>query len=291
MTGTAFNPQGLGWRRDMPDNRDLTCEHPSVIPLIKRLKKFAKSLPVRIDLRSDEDGEYLLQADDQGSRNNSSTHACLGLIEYFNRRCLGIADRGSALFVYEMTRRMTRSVPNGDVCIRSTFKTLKRFGAPPHWMCNDTLKGQDPLFDNGLMGFTKDLEDLLYFRVWTEGCKEEALHRVKRFLAAGFPVVFGFAVPNSLSLDQVIMCRPGYDSYFGGQAVLAVGYDDERLSSEGAILVRSSWGSQWGDNGFGWLPYSFIKENLAADFWSAVKPAWVSHMPDEPPSSNRPKIS
>ena len=52
----------------------------------------------------------------------------------------------------------------------------------------------------------------------------------------------------------------------GGQALLAVGYDDRWLrSSRGAILVRSSWGTGWGQQGYGWLPYAFIEEQLAVD--------------------------
>jgi hypothetical protein len=41
--------------------------------------------------------------------------------------------------------------------------------------------------------------------------------------------------------------------------VVAVGYDDRRLpGNQGAILIRSSWGTQWGQSGYGWLPYSFV---------------------------------
>jgi len=50
----------------------------------------------------------------------------------------------------------------------------------------------------------------------------------------------------------------------GGHAVLAVGYDDERK----ALLVRNSWGSQWGIEGYFWLPYEFVtKPNMSADYW------------------------
>ena len=68
-----------------------------------------------------------------------------------------------------------------------------------------------------------------------------------------------------------------FDDIRGGQAVTAVGYDDNRRirSDRGAILFRSSWGSQWGDDGFGWLPYSYVREQLAADFWTVIKPSWL----------------
>jgi C1A family cysteine protease len=41
------------------------------------------------------------------------------------------------------------------------------------------------------------------------------------------------------------------------------------------MLLRSSWGSQWGDNGNGWLPAAFIRKQLARDFWSIVSDDWM----------------
>ena len=35
---------------------------------------------------------------------------------------------------------------------------------------------------------------------------------------------------------------------------MAVGYDDDR----GVFIIRNSWGSNWGDNGYFYMPYEFI---------------------------------
>jgi C1A family cysteine protease len=85
----------------------------------------------------------------------------------------------------------------------------------------------------------------------------------------------GFSVPRSITQDSQILFRPSFDSYRGGQTVLAVGYDDARLpSGRGAVLVRNSWGTQWGESGYGWLPYSLISENQATNFWTTVSTTW-----------------
>ena len=105
----------------------------------------------------------------------------------------------------------------------------------------------------------------------------DTLQAVKAFLAAGFPCTCGFPVPDSLTHEADIPYRPTFDAIVGGQAVVVVGYDDRWLrGSRGALLVRSSWGSQWGEAGYGWLPYAYVEENLAIDFWTLVHPAWIA---------------
>jgi C1A family cysteine protease len=96
------------------------------------------------------------------------------------------------------------------------------------------------------------------------------------FLAAGFPVAFGFSVPTSLSADPHIPYRPQLDSVRGGQAAVAVGYQNHRFGrGQHALFIRTSWGSQWGDNGNGWLPMAFVRERLARDFWTLISEPWL----------------
>jgi C1A family cysteine protease len=57
------------------------------------------------------------------------------------------------------------------------------------------------------------------------------------------------------------------EEWVGAHAVCAVGYDDQ----EKRLLVRNSWGSDWGMGGYFTMPYSYLNSDLSRDFWTIRK--------------------
>ena len=279
---SAFVPQGMGWQPEIPDARDYTYRHPEVLPLLQRLNPSKrKMLPDAVDLRRDGEVDHFTQPKDQGPINSSSAFAVLSLVEYFERRIRGCVFEGSELFLHKVTRnRIARQLPvagNGGTDLRTTLKVLVQFGVPPaeYWpyeidKCND----EPTAF---VYGLAKPFSDLRYFHLDEPNSNGETTWTtLKSFLAAGFPVLFGFSVPSSISTEANIPYRRDYDSPRGGQVVVAVGYKNNHFGPrQDAVLVRSSWGRQWGANGNGWLHVAFIRNQIARDFWTVVREGWL----------------
>lgn len=101
----------------------------------------------------------------------------------------------------------------------------------------------------------------------TRYCKltlDNGLADLKLSLSKGFPVVFGIMVPKSFYLtpaNGVFTLPPPNEIRLGGHALLAVGYDDEKQH----FIVRNSWGEEFGDKGYCYIPYDFITGKYQAN--------------------------
>jgi len=95
------------------------------------------------------------------------------------------------------------------------------------------------------------------------------LETMKGYLAAGNPFVIGITVYEEFESDGAARTgdipMPGQNSQLlGGHALIVVGYDD----STQRFKFRNSWGTGWGNNGYGTLPYKYLLDpSLTSDTW------------------------
>jgi len=282
-------PIGLGWLRDLPDFRDYTPEHETIKPQLEAIGAAdaeAVKLPASVDLR-----QYCSPIENQGPLGSCSANATVGLVEYYERRQHGRFIDASSLFLYKATRDLLHWTGDTGAYLRSTIGALTLFGVPPeeHWPYNIASFDVEP--PSFCYSFAENYKATSYYRLDSLGTSPATLlTRIKTNLAQGLPPVFGFTVYDSISQAATTGHVPypaAGDRVIGGHAMLVVGYDNNLkitnttsgATSTGAIIVRNSWGTTWGDHGYGALPYDYVTHGLAVDFWSLVKAGWTDTSP------------
>jgi C1A family cysteine protease len=286
---------GFGWLPDRPDVRDHTPETPKwsapetqqevqlqLDQLGVRAPREPGSLPASVDLR---DGFPPIE--DQGEIGSCTANAGAALLEYFERVSSGKHIDASRLFLYKATRNLMGETGDTGAYLRSTMKAMVLFGIPPeqYWPYDTTRFDVEP--SAFCYAFAADFKTVRYYRLdATDTTPEELLQRVKTNLAAKLPSMFGFTVYSSIQYaprtgEIPYPARGDHD--VGGHAIVAAGYDDGKVirhpsgpETIGALLIRNSWGTRWGEAGYGWLPYEYVIDGLAIDWWSLTKAKWVN---------------
>ncbi len=276
---------GMGWIPDYPDFRDYTEKTEEIRSVLGRERMVkTKSLPGSIDLR-----EWCSPIEDQGSLGSCTAHAGVGLIEYYERKAFGRHIDASRLFLYKVTRDLMKMKGDTGAYLRKTMGAMVLFGAPPeeYWPYSDKKEKFDQEPPAFCYAFAQNYQAIKYFRHDLPGTKpEEIVKGIKTYLAKGHPAMFGFTVYSSIEQAESTGKIPfpsQKERIEGGHAVVAAGYDDKmkiknkygKVETTGALLIRNSWGKEWGEKGYGWLPYEYIMRGLAEDFWSVLKKEWI----------------
>lgn len=276
---------GMGWLRDLPDFRDYTPEHSKVKSMLEGigLAEPKKDLSNPVDLR-----EWCSPIEDQGDLGSCTAQAGVALVEYYERRAFRKHIDASRLFLYKVTRNLLELTGDTGAYLRTTMGALVLFGVPPerYWRYRiDDFDVEPPAF---CYSYAQSYQAIRYYRLDPPGISgDELLTRIKGFLKAGFPAAFGFPVYSSIwqasGTGDIPFPAPG-EKLLGGHAVVAVGYkDDKKIANEnpggkettGAILIRNSWGTGWGSNGYGYLPYRYVTQGGAVDWWTLIRSEWI----------------
>jgi C1A family cysteine protease len=281
--GTIDGRRGLGWLPDYPDLRDYTPRSEEVKPLLAKTtvpQLGAKKAPAKIDLR-----EWCSPVEDQGQIGSCTAHAGVGMLEYFERKLHGKHLDASRRFLYKVTRALGQLEGDSGAFLRTTTGAMVLFGVPPeeYWPYSEAEFDEEP--PPFCYAFAQNYQAVKYYRLDPPGTERaELLASIKSHLASQLPAIFGFTVYGSIANageDGKIPFPATGDKVEGGHAVMAVGYDDAVKiahpdgETKGAILIRNSWSSGWGEDGYGWLPYDYVLEGLADDWWALIENEWV----------------
>jgi C1A family cysteine protease len=291
--------RGMGWLPDYPDCRDYSMrlvskptltEHEEVKSMLLKidainvsgtLKASKMAMAPNIDLR-----KYCSPIDDQGDLGSCTAHAGIGLMEYCERKATKKHVDASRLFLYKATRNLMQVTGDTGAFIRTTMGAMRLFGSPPEQYWPYHIADFDVEPTTFCYSFAQNFKSMRYLSLDPPGTTpSELIENVKAMLCKGLPSMFGFAVYDSIwdvGKDGLIPYPSPGEKRVGGHAVLAIGFDDEIEISQangektvGAILIRNSWGEEWGIGGYGYLPYKYVLEELALDWWTVLKQEWV----------------
>ena len=299
--------RGLGWLPDIPSIKDYTEDHPEISKLLVNTRLAnraaapgsrrggpatssgggaagaAPAIAAMVDLRP-----FCSPIEDQGSIGSCTANAAAGLIEYMERKATGADVDASRLFIYKTTRNLLRWHGDTGAYLRTTMEAIVLFGAPPeaYWAYDGQAAITNPALDAEptafCYAFADEYKAVRYMRLDPRGTPlNTVLDNIRNYLNAGFAAMFGFPVYNEFDnpTPSGDIAFPAPTSHLrGGHAICAVGYDDNRMigSNKGALLVRNSWGTGWGLNGYGWLSYKYVTAGLATDWWTILSQDWVN---------------
>lgn len=97
---------------------------------------------------------------------------------------------------------------------------------------------------------------------------------IKTALVQNHAVIFGMRVYESFMAEQT--AKTGFvpipnimtEKLMGGHALIIVGYDDDNKW----YVVKNSWGTSWGDQGYCYIPYAVIHNPIITDeIWGISK--------------------
>ena len=202
----------------------------------------------------------------QGQEGSCAGQAGDGIKEYQEMVEYGSFHDFSSRFLYERAKKI--SGHKEGTTLRAICKVLKDDG-----ICYEE---EWPYIPNSV-GEPKPtaLETAYQYRIESFG-RITSLDELKESIFSLGAVLIGIEVFKGMISEDCkktgIVPEPTcFQRPLGGHALVACGYDDNMSywKNPGGVIVKNSWGKKYGDEGFNFLSYNFIKKHMI-DAYSLV---------------------
>ncbi len=228
---------GLGWKPNKT-NLGKKIYQP-------RLETLSAPLPSSVDLRSQDRAVPIYN---QGTLNSCTANALAAAYAFTLQASGNPVFNPSRLFIYynqtvienSVGQNQGASIEDGvaalncaGVCSESVWPYSESSGTIPSSAAQTAAANNQGITTNSIYNTS-------------------SLTPIQQALSEGQPIVFGLAIDQASfeSAPGGYIPMPG--NLTGLHAVMAVGYNSKYL------IFRNSWGSLWGDGGYGYLPLEYI---------------------------------
>ncbi len=223
--------------------------------------KQISNLPPKVDLR-----KFLTAVENQKQTSSCVANAVAGAYEYLVKQHLKDNSYDvSRLFIYYNARYLGNIEGDNGSYISDSINGLKEYGSCSEktWPFDEKLINEEPdqnAYDEAANFLIEDTQSV-----------ETNLQQWKTCLAEGYPIIFAIKLFDSFDSQQKTGVIPLPSSSeknrksHSGHAMLCVGYSD----ADKLFIVRNSWGDNWGDRGYCYIPYDYLmnKELNFGDSW------------------------
>lgn len=242
----------LGYIKDDIDIRDYIYEVPQTFSLTAGIptKFLISNLPPVLN---------------QGQLGSCVSNALVNSLKYLYNKFKKNNNNWSRLFNYYNTRVIENTVNIDNGCqIRNAIKVCNKTGSCyettwPYVISKYKIRPSTTSYNTAKKNIITKYNSVALNRSAIKSC-----------LLSSNTILVGFACFTGLfSRDTTrtgnIQLPVGRESYLGGHCVLLVGFDDATQR----YTFMNSWGTTWGNKGYGTIPYSYLENpNLAGDFWT-----------------------
>lgn len=165
----------------------------------------------------------------------------------------------SPLFVYAECKKVD-GIPNQEGTYpRVAMKVLKDIG-----ICKEKLMPYGKMNNPLPLNTVEAMQDAKNYRIGAYA-RIQTIPELKQAIFQQGPVLAALMVMESIANvgSDGFVPAPGdvrNDRFLGGHAMCVVGWDDNLSNGKhiGYFRVRNSWGTDWGDNGYCWVPYDYF---------------------------------
>jgi hypothetical protein len=225
------------------------------IPRLKRGPTFPEPT-----LRQIDHTPFMGPVRDQGNEGSIVGFAVAAALEYQIYSALAERVMISPRYLYYFAKLEGNLDPHSDTgaWIKDAVKVLKRSGAVVEevWPYKPgDLKAKPP----------KKIETGKKYKI-TKSFQLTTVDEMKSALQSRGPIVVGITLHESIytaSKTGIVPAPATSEKEIGMIAVCLVGYDDHKK----LFKFKHAWGTKWGEKGYGYLSYEYIKK-FSADSWS-----------------------